>query len=275
MPFIAAALSCILCALPCSFRFWLYNNLALVGNYFYPGYAKRRNERLPFNLFLKRGADSTVTNEACALDLVRRHTNVPVPYVLDNLYDPTEQVRWLLMTRIDGEISGPSIRSMSPAQRKAWGQQLAGFIHQLRAIPNPFPNAICSAAGGPLEDPRVESRGCPGPFDSEADLNATLRRDYLKGIVDRVDRVHSIKHDIYFTHADLSHRNILTRNGRIVGIVDWEFAGWYPEYWEYTKAHFLTFRDFKEWSEIWKELFPTYEEELALEMEFWSRRPSW
>ncbi len=26
--------------------------------------------------------------------------------------------------------------------------------------------------------------------------------------------------------------------GRVTGIVDWECAGWYPEYWEYTKAHF-------------------------------------
>jgi hypothetical protein len=25
------------------------------------------------------------------------------------------------------------------------------------------------------------------------------------------------------------------RNGKIVGIVDWQFAEWYPEYWEYTK----------------------------------------
>jgi len=25
---------------------------------------------------------------------------------------------------------------------------------------------------------------------------------------------------------------------RIVAIVDWEFGGWYPEYWEYTQAYF-------------------------------------
>jgi hypothetical protein len=23
----------------------------------------------------------------------------------------------------------------------------------------------------------------------------------------------------------------------IVGIIDWETAGWYPSYWEYTSAH--------------------------------------
>lgn len=29
--------------------------------------------------------------------------------------------------------------------------------------------------------------------------------------------------------------NILVEGGRITGIIDWEYAGWYPEYWEYVK----------------------------------------
>lgn len=38
-----------------------------------------------------------------------------------------------------------------------------------------------------------------------------------------------------FTHGDLSPRNIIVLNDKIVGIVDWEEAGWFPEYWEYVK----------------------------------------
>jgi thiamine kinase-like enzyme len=57
-----------------------------------------------------------------------------------------------------------------------------------------------------------------------------------------------------FTHADLNARNILadraaragersTGGGwRVSGIVDWETAGYYPEYWDYTKALFEGFR---------------------------------
>ncbi|QPG97842.1 hypothetical protein C2857_006930 [Epichloe festucae Fl1] len=26
----------------------------------------------------------------------------------------------------------------------------------------------------------------------------------------------------------------MVHNGRISGIIDWESAGWYPEYWEFT-----------------------------------------
>lgn len=39
-----------------------------------------------------------------------------------------------------------------------------------------------------------------------------------------------------FTHADLNPFNILIRDEKVVGIIDWEFAGWYPFYWEYTSA---------------------------------------
>ncbi len=36
------------------------------------------------------------------------------------------------------------------------------------------------------------------------------------------------------THGDIAPRNILVdESGRITGIIDWELAGWYPEYWEY------------------------------------------
>lgn len=43
------------------------------------------------------------------------------------------------------------------------------------------------------------------------------------------------QYSVKFTHADLNASNILVEGGHITGIIDWEFAGWYPEYWDYTK----------------------------------------
>ena len=40
----------------------------------------------------------------------------------------------------------------------------------------------------------------------------------------------------YFTHGGPSPLNILVRGEHIVGIIDWEMAGWLPDYWEYTSA---------------------------------------
>lgn len=41
---------------------------------------------------------------------------------------------------------------------------------------------------------------------------------------------------VVFTHGDLTLGNIiLSDSHKIEGIIDWEQAGWYPEYWEYCK----------------------------------------
>jgi thiamine kinase-like enzyme len=40
---------------------------------------------------------------------------------------------------------------------------------------------------------------------------------------------------IVFTHNDLSPRNIIVVGNRVKGLLDWEYAGWYPEYWEFVK----------------------------------------
>lgn len=39
-----------------------------------------------------------------------------------------------------------------------------------------------------------------------------------------------------FTHADIAPRNIMVDEQNVItGILDWEFAGWYPDYWEHAQ----------------------------------------
>lgn len=44
---------------------------------------------------------------------------------------------------------------------------------------------------------------------------------------------------IYFCHGDLTPTNIILSGSpglyAIAAIIDWEQAGWYPEYWEFCK----------------------------------------
>ena len=47
------------------------------------------------------------------------------------------------------------------------------------------------------------------------------------------------KHAIVFTHGFLAFRNIIVKDSRFKAIIDWEMAGWYPEYWEFAKAFWL------------------------------------
>lgn len=42
--------------------------------------------------------------------------------------------------------------------------------------------------------------------------------------------------DTVFSHGDLNAHNILVRGDKVVAIVDWEGASWFPHYWEYTST---------------------------------------
>jgi Ser/Thr protein kinase RdoA (MazF antagonist) len=86
-----------------------------------------------------------------------------------------------------------------------------------------------------------------GPFETEEDMykniierwiNRFKMNPLLGSFIEFTRRLYreTSGNDIVFTHGDLDPRNILVENGRVSGIVDWEQAGWYPEYWEYIKT---------------------------------------
>ncbi|KAJ5193777.1 hypothetical protein N7491_001107 [Penicillium cf. griseofulvum] len=58
-------------------------------------------------------------------------------------------------------------------------------------------------------------------------------------------------HEIVFAHSDFSPRNILVdanSDYRVPAILDWEFAGWYPELREHFRAY-KSFHKGKDWSD--------------------------
>ena len=52
-----------------------------------------------------------------------------------------------------------------------------------------------------------------------------------------------------FTHSNIAPRNTLVSKGKIAAIIDWETAGWYPEYCEYTRWAVSNYRSPQRWHE--------------------------
>lgn len=96
--------------------------------------------------------------------------------------------------------------------------------------------------GGSLFDCRVAGLFLRfGPFRSISGFHLHLREGMrfdprLGSEVQDLIKRHGRYWPIVFTHGDLSRLNILVQGDEVVGIVDWETAGCYPEYWEYTTA---------------------------------------
>lgn len=194
--------------------------------------------RLPRNRMLKLDCHS---NELEAMEFVRSRTSIPIPRIL-KVYE-FEDCHHLVMEMLSG--CPQDAGEMDPAQLRIFGGELAGYIQQLRNLEPLTWGIIGSVNCGKNHDSRLDGSAW-GPFDSIAKSHTYLstsvwiapcwtgKTSYLDMML-----VHSRpeQYCIKFTQEDLRPPNILVEDGHITGIIDFEFAAWYPEYREYTKMH--------------------------------------
>lgn len=137
----------------------------------------------------------------------------------------------------------------------------------LRSVPNPTSGGICGLKGGAIYDYRYTSgKGASsyteesfGPFDDPHDFHLWLRNGFTgpetsevaekSDQEDDIDRMCQIQdkrnYTTKVTHGDFNSQNIIIKDNKVVGIIDCEMAGWYPDYWEYTSAwHVNAYDDF-------------------------------
>lgn len=180
---------------------------------------------------------------------------------------PVPEVYWSGMVENMGVIememiAGDTLQSLwgglSTDEKRSYAQQLGEMVNRLRSLEGSY---IGSLAQRPAVDARRD-RNYGGPFDGEAAFNNFLLSNTISStpkIYRKMleDLLSTTTHKILFTHGDLSPTNIIVKGGRIVGVVDWEYAGWYPEYWEFVqffRALYVDYRDYAD--EIFETRYP-------------------
>ncbi|KXG49037.1 Aminoglycoside phosphotransferase [Penicillium griseofulvum] len=255
--------------IPHFIRVQCYGALIKLGSHLYPQYSTGLVHRLPFGLYAK---ESTRTpNEGETLRLVERYTSIPAPLWIDD-YQGIRRV--LIMTAMPGDTLDMVFHRLSYPERKQLSKDLKNALSQLRSIPNQSSYHFSDCHGGPLFDYRFPSGVC-GPFRLISDFNSFLvHRHVLSETREKVATVHARQYRSVFTHADIHPRNIIIDRGRLSGIVDWECAGFYPEYWEFTKL-FYGVHTSPEILGLIHDAFvgDTYEEELEAERLLWYDTP--
>lgn len=255
-------------ALPSFVRRSVYDGLIWIGSRIYGHSLSMTVYKLPFGLYLRRGSVHLAPKyhvEAHTLQMVEQFTQIPAPRAIDVL--ESSRFSYLLMTCVPGRPIGHIFNTMTDDQVKQVVTDLKGYISELRAIPNKISeHNICNSKGGGILDWRIpDSQREELRFKTEAGFNKYLTDPFWEDIRIRASKSHDIHHDIVFTHGDLNPRNILAENGKITGIVDWENAGWFPEYWEYTKAHYSV-RSLMRWlADVVDRVFEGYRDELVVE----------
>ncbi|GJJ11007.1 hypothetical protein Clacol_005236 [Clathrus columnatus] len=121
------------------------------------------------------------------------------------------------------------------SERATIVNELDQCLIRLRQFPNPKGEHIGSLADGPIPSFRVSGGVIPLAENKRQFLSNLIGLHKFEGNLSDILDVH---HDIVLTHGDLYCHNILVKDGHLSGIVDWECAGWLPEYWEYTMMLF-------------------------------------
>ncbi|ATY58577.1 kinase-like domain [Cordyceps militaris] len=213
----------------------------------------------PNNTVVKAGRH-LVLAEADAIK-VASDAGLPVPR-LHSVSTNEHRVVEIRMDYIPGQSLDKLWPTMSADEKKSVASQLREIIEQMRAM-EPPPNYIGCCGGTGIRETTVHSRDEGPVCKDETEFNNYLVSSLFKQIptVLRTSFRNHLRtdHRIVFSHGDLTPRNIMMQDGKISGVVDWEDAGWYPEYWELIKfIERPAVGDWKEYAEvIFSTLYPT------------------
>ncbi|KAH9971223.1 kinase-like domain-containing protein [Lactifluus volemus] len=199
------------------------------------------------------------------MEYIARNTTIPVPRVQDIFI--INQTTYIIMDYINGlEFSQ---KALSVEQRERIIEELKGYIAQMRALKPTRPGRVEAADGSGVSDSRLWGSP-PPPFESVEKFHSRLGHDFIlkldkhRNAWPQFQAMGNRQYCTKFTHSDIAPRNILVNNGKIAAIIDWETAGWYPEYWEYT-CWALSNRGSPQWGELVEEVLEIHLDELWVE----------
>lgn len=213
--------------------------------------------------------------EVEAMQYIAEHTIIPVPKVYAvHIWD---QRIYIEMEYINGkDLENAWLDdSLTLDEKKTIFADIKQYVSILRELQPPKADLVSSALQNPAYDIRIGSRFF-GPFnvrDFHSLTRGHLHMDDVEPYLgEEVMKVHTGSYRTCFTHGDLLPKNIIVRDGRVAAIIDWAFSGWYPEYWEFTKAHYGYFPR-EDWIEHVRQALPCYNVELIAEQSLWEKLP--
>ncbi|KAE9963683.1 hypothetical protein BLS_009067 [Venturia inaequalis] len=177
------------------------------------------------------------------------HVAVPKLYAM---YKLSNGHLCLVMERLPGESLEALWPSLEEEEKTTICHKLRDAFNFLRTLPSSGYYGGIGRTRIPdhLFNDREANKAVCGPFASETEFTSGLvlnlnaisqvNLGYLDFKVDFYRRHLNTMlsgHSPAFSHGDLQRKNILVlrqASSLEVGLVDWEAAGWYPSYWEYS-----------------------------------------
>ncbi|KAJ5196300.1 hypothetical protein N7449_006779 [Penicillium cf. viridicatum] len=207
--------------------------------------------------------------EGETLRFIAANPTIPVPKVHDIRWEDGKVVA-LVIDYIPGKRLDESWDTLDSSQKLSIADELHSYMNQLRELKGNYIGAVGRGKAIVRNISSIERR----PFDTEQEFNDFILGDIVEIAPDMLR--HYAKsalmdnHEIVFTHSDFAPRNIMVEGGRVTAIMDWEYAGWYPAYWEYCLA-LRHLRPMYDWPNYLARIIPPKFEREYIGMSFLTR----
>jgi thiamine kinase-like enzyme len=195
---------------------------------------------------------------------VEKNTNIPVPKVYD--FGENDNGYYILMEKIDGEPLENTWNKLNSNDKEKIKKQLKEYINEMR---DHYFLYIGSINNNPFYELFIHD-DLVGPFENNSELNIFRinnlsidkkeEEDFKKYLNNNKD----FKTKYILSHNDLGPYNIMVKNNKITGILDWELAGSYPEYWEYNRTIYHNGYD-QEWKNIMKDILKKSKPDIKID----------
>ncbi|KAL2871673.1 aminoglycoside phosphotransferase family protein [Aspergillus lucknowensis] len=181
-------------------------------------------EPLEKNVILKDRPDEgpKAKVEVKTLDYIATHTNIPVSRVIRDWVDRDGRY-FVLNARVRGQTLEEAWNSLSESQKVDVADQVC--VDQSPCYPG-------------LLFFELEPRG---PFHSDQELWDALAvnlRQLPEQVLGNLKKRLPKCEPYVLTHCDLNLGNIMVRDGKVVGILYWEYAAFFPIWYDHASASF-------------------------------------
>lgn len=175
--------------------------------------------------------------------LLEHRPSIPAPRPLGCLRMGRASI--MFTTYLPGITLEAAWSHLAVDQKASVRDQLDAILCDLRTMQHPHGMPLGGVAGEGCKDQRRHLRRSKVPILSAADFEAFQFSGASYGSKIFIDFLRAFKsqrsYQVVFAHGDLRPENVMveiTEDNRciVIGLIDWECSGFYPEYYEATKV---------------------------------------
>lgn len=172
--------------------------------------------------------------DAVSVEYLRKRTTIPLVPEIRSWTDSSRLFTWTSL--VEGCTLEEAWSTLSEDEKDSYAKEVAGYVKQLRDIRSPI---MGSVDGQLLRDRSITGNDPSVAWyigATETEWWSDTLRPGLSNLppqtIEELQRDFPSCSPYTFTHGDLNAQNIMVKNGRVMAIIDWEMAGFYPVWYE-------------------------------------------